>query len=99
MRHPLWGRSQETYGEDPSLTGQLAEAFVHGLMGNDSRYFRANSVCKHFAAHNGPEDKPVDRMSFNAIVPEVDMRMTFLPQFEACVKVCCTLSRQILLLL
>lgn len=87
MVHPLWGRSQETYGEDPSLTAQLAEAFVHGLMGNDSRYIRANSNCKHFDAYNGPENYPVSRESFNAVVPEVDLRMTFLPQFEACVKV------------
>ncbi|CAI2736898.1 unnamed protein product [Dicrocoelium dendriticum] len=33
MRHPLWGRNQETYGEDPYLSGQLSEAYVKGVGG------------------------------------------------------------------
>ncbi|XP_069128912.1 uncharacterized protein [Argopecten irradians] len=86
MRHPLWGRNQETYGEDPYLSGLLAQAFVHGLQGQHSKYRRANVVCKHFAAYSGPENRPVSRLQFNAEVNERDLRMTFLPQFEACVK-------------
>ncbi|XP_033741919.1 xylan 1,4-beta-xylosidase-like [Pecten maximus] len=86
MRHPLWGRNQETYGEDPYLSGLLAQAFVHGLQGQHSKYRHANVVCKHFAAYSGPEDRPVSRLRFNAQVNERDLRMTFLPQFEACVK-------------
>ncbi|KAK7483297.1 hypothetical protein BaRGS_00025464 [Batillaria attramentaria] len=48
MRDPRWGRNQETYGEDPILSGILATSFVRGLQGNDSRYVLANSGCKHF---------------------------------------------------
>ncbi|XP_060076253.1 uncharacterized protein LOC132555888 [Ylistrum balloti] len=86
MRHPLWGRNQETYGEDPYLSGLLAQAFVYGLQGQHSKYRRANVVCKHFAAYSGPENRPISRLSFNAQVKERDLRMTFLPQFEACVR-------------
>lgn len=85
MRHPLWGRNQETYGEDPYLSGVLAKEFVTGLIGNDSRYYRANAVCKHFDAYGGPEDLPQSRLSFNAQVPEQDLFMTYLPQFKQCV--------------
>ncbi|XP_053313159.1 uncharacterized protein LOC128474786 [Spea bombifrons] len=86
MRHPLWGRNQETYGEDPYLSGVLATAFVKGLQGNHPRYVKANAGCKHFDVHGGPENIPVSRFSFDAKVLERDLRMTFLPQFHACVQ-------------
>ncbi|XP_060114154.1 uncharacterized protein LOC132586188 [Heteronotia binoei] len=86
MRHPLWGRNQETYGEDPFLTSQLAVAFVTGLQGNHPRYVKASAGCKHFDVHGGPENIPVSRLHFNAKVAERDWRMTFLPQFEACAR-------------
>src|SRR6185437_7435570 len=35
FRDPRWGRGQETYGEDPFLTGRFAVAFVTGLQGSD----------------------------------------------------------------
>ncbi|XP_054855841.1 uncharacterized protein LOC129343576 isoform X4 [Eublepharis macularius] len=85
MRHPLWGRNQETYGEDPFLTSELAVAFVTGLQGDHPRYVKASAGCKHFDVHGGPENIPVSRLSFDAKVAEHDWRMTFLPQFEACV--------------
>ncbi|KAG8143056.1 hypothetical protein E2320_000339 [Naja naja] len=83
MRHPLWGRNQETYGEDPFLTTQLGIAFVKGLQGDHPRYIKANAGCKHFDVHGGPENIPVSRFFFDAKVEERDWRMTFLPQFEA----------------
>ncbi|XP_064594471.1 uncharacterized protein LOC135461355 [Liolophura sinensis] len=86
MRHPLWGRSQETYGEDPFLSGTLAQHFVYGLQGNDSRYIRANAGCKHFDVHGGPENVPVSRFSFDSKVSERDWRLTFLAQFRMCVE-------------
>ncbi|XP_061452808.1 uncharacterized protein LOC133370462 isoform X2 [Rhineura floridana] len=86
MRHPLWGRNQETYGEDPFLTTELGMAFVTGLQGNHPRYIKASAGCKHFDVHGGPENIPVTRLSFDAKVEERDWRTTFLPQFEACVR-------------
>ncbi|KAJ1176806.1 hypothetical protein NDU88_002073 [Pleurodeles waltl] len=86
MRHPLWGRNQETYGEDPHLSGTLSAAFVKGLQGAHPRYVKASAGCKHFAVHGGPENIPESRFSFNAKVHERDLRMTFLPQFQECVE-------------
>lgn len=85
MRHPLWGRAQETYGEDPFLTGLLASSFVTGLRGGASkRFLMASAVCKHFDAHSGPENIPSSRLSFDARVPLKDLELTYLPAFEAC---------------
>ncbi|XP_074832174.1 uncharacterized protein LOC142001137 isoform X2 [Carettochelys insculpta] len=86
MRHPLWGRNQETYGEDPFLSSELAVAFVQGLQGDHPRYVKASAGCKHFSVHGGPENIPVSRFTFDAKVLERDWRMTFLPQFQACVR-------------
>src|SRR5438477_89727 len=55
FRDPRWGRGQETYGEDPYLTGRLAVQFIRGLQGDDPRYLKAVATVKHFAVHSGPE--------------------------------------------
>ncbi|CAB3982823.1 probable beta-D-xylosidase 5 [Paramuricea clavata] len=86
MRHPLWGRNQETYGEDPYLTSILGQQFVHGLQADHPRYVLANAGCKHFDAYSGPENIPQSRFSFNAQVSDRDWYMTYLPQFQACVE-------------
>ncbi|KAJ8029229.1 putative beta-D-xylosidase 6 [Holothuria leucospilota] len=83
MRHPLWGRNQETYGEDPYLTGELVKSFVTALQGNHPRYIIANAGCKHFAAYCGPDDT---RFQFDAKVSDVDLFQTYLPAFKECVK-------------
>ncbi|KAK3600407.1 hypothetical protein CHS0354_026640 [Potamilus streckersoni] len=85
MRHPLWGRNQETYGEDPYLSGIYAANFVQGLQGDHPRYLRANAGCKHFDVHGGPENIPASRFTFDAQVRERDWRLTFLPAFKECV--------------
>ena len=55
FRDPRWGRGQETYGEDPFLTGRMGVAYVTGLQGEDPRYYLAIATPKHFAVHSGPE--------------------------------------------
>ncbi|XP_052812007.1 uncharacterized protein LOC128239425 [Mya arenaria] len=85
MRHPLWGRNQETYGEDPYLSGEYAANFVKGLQGDHFRYVQANAGCKHFDVHGGPENIPQSRFSFDAKVTDRDWRLTFLPAFRQCV--------------
>lgn len=79
FRDPRWGRGQETYGEDPFLTGRLAVQFIHGLQGNDPKYFKTVATVKHFAVHSGPEP---ERHSFDAVVSERDLRESYLPHFE-----------------
>ena len=54
-RDPRWGRSEESYGEDPYLVGTLATAFTRGLQGEDSRYWATASLLKHYLA-NSNED-------------------------------------------
>ncbi|HEY1790117.1 MAG TPA: glycoside hydrolase family 3 C-terminal domain-containing protein [Verrucomicrobiae bacterium] len=83
FRDPRWGRGQETYGEDPFLTGSFAVAFIHGLQGDDPKYFKAMGCAKHYAVHSGPE--PL-RHEFNAAPPERDLYETYLPQFEMAVR-------------
>ena len=83
FRDPRWGRGHETYGEDPYLTGRLGVAFVKGIQGNDKKYLKAAACAKHFAVHSGPEN---ERHSFNAVVSKKDLRETYLPAFEECVK-------------
>lgn len=83
FRDPRWGRGQETYGEDPYLTGKLAVQFIKGLQGNDPNYFKTIATVKHFAVHNGPEP---ERHEFNAEVGERDFKETYLPQFEMGIK-------------
>lgn len=83
FRDPRWGRGQETYGEDPFLTGSLGVAFVKGIQGDDPSYLRAVATPKHFAVHSGPE--PL-RHRFDATVTEREIRETYLPQFEMCVR-------------
>ncbi len=82
FRDPRWGRGQETYGEDPLLTGRLGSAFVHGLQGNDPKYLKASACAKHYVVHSGPEKT---RHEFNAIPAEIDFRETYLPAFKALV--------------
>jgi beta-glucosidase len=50
-RDPRWGRSEESYGEDPYLASAMATAFVRGLQGDDPKYWRAASLLKHFVAN------------------------------------------------
>jgi beta-glucosidase len=51
-RDPRWGRTEETYGEDPHLTTELACGFVHGLQGDDPNYLKTVATIKHFVANN-----------------------------------------------
>src|SRR5207249_425076 len=55
FRDPRWGRGQETYGEDPFLTGRLAVQFIRGMQGDDPKYLKTVATVKHFAVHSGPE--------------------------------------------
>ncbi len=79
FRDPRWGRGQETYGEDPLLSGTLGVAFVRGLQGHDPRYLKTVGTLKHLAVHSGPE---TPRHKFDAVVSERDLRETYLPAFE-----------------
>ena len=78
-RDPRWGRGQETYGEDPFLTGRIGASFVKGLQGSDGRYLKVVATAKHFAVHSGPES---ERHTFDAVIPPHDLMDTYLPAFR-----------------
>jgi beta-glucosidase len=83
FRDPRWGRGQETYGEDPYLSALLGVVFVKGLQGDNPEYLKLVATPKHYAVHSGPESI---RHHFDAVVNERDMRDTYLPAFEACIR-------------
>ncbi len=81
-RDPRWGRTPETYGEDPYLAGVLAVQFVKGLQGNDPKYLKVVSTPKHFAANNEEHN----RFECNAIIPMRSIREYYLPAYEMAIK-------------
>lgn len=83
FRDPRWGRGQETFGEDPYLTSQIAIAFIKGMQGDDPQYFKTIATAKHFAVHSGPE---TTRHQFDARVSRGDLLDTYFPAFRAAVE-------------
>ena len=82
FRDPRWGRGQETYGEDPYLTGRMGVAFVSGMQGEDPNFLKVVSTPKHYAVHSGPEPT---RHRVNVDVSPHDLEDTYLPAFRATV--------------
>ena len=80
FRDPRWGRGQETYGEDPYLTGRMAVAFITGMQGTDPHYYKVIATAKHYAVHSGPEPS---RHQFDARPSDRDLNETYLPAFRA----------------
>lgn len=83
FRDPRWGRGQETYGEDPYLTSELAVAYIKAMQGDDPKYLKTAAMAKHYAVHSGPEKS---RHSDNYSVSPKDLRETYLPAFKAAVE-------------
>ena len=84
FRDPRWGRGQETYGEDPFLTGTMATAFVEGLQGPDPAHPKTIATVKHFAVHSGPE---AGRHGFDVDPSPYDLEATYLPAFRQAITV------------
>ncbi len=76
VRHPFWGRTQETYGEDPYHVGRMATAFTVGAQ----RYVLA--CAKHFAANNIEKQ----RSKQNAVMSEQTLREVYGRHFEMVVQ-------------
>lgn len=83
-REPRWSRMEETFGEDPVLTGILGTAMVKGMQGQDYKDGKhVYSTLKHFAAYGIPEG------GLNGEQANVGQRTLFselLPQFKRAVK-------------
>ncbi|MFE6199075.1 glycoside hydrolase family 3 C-terminal domain-containing protein [Streptomyces sp. NPDC057838] len=75
LRHPLWGRNEEGYSEDPKLTSAIATAYTHGLRGDHPVYWRTAPVLKHWLAHNNETDRATTSSSVRPrVLHEYDLR-------------------------
>ncbi|MBO3799930.1 MAG: glycoside hydrolase family 3 C-terminal domain-containing protein [Candidatus Brockarchaeota archaeon] len=81
-RDPRWGRTEETYGEDPYLVARMGVSYVKGLQGEDLRN-GIIATAKHFAAHGFPEG---GRNCAPVHATPREFREVFLFPFEAVVK-------------
>ncbi|MCQ2463784.1 MAG: glycoside hydrolase family 3 C-terminal domain-containing protein, partial [Clostridia bacterium] len=81
-RDPRWGRTGETYGEDPYLAGKNGIAFIKGLQGNDDNFLKAVATPKHFTANNEEHN----RFSCNAKMSEKSLRAYYLEPFRMAVQ-------------
>ncbi|GAA2458130.1 glycoside hydrolase family 3 C-terminal domain-containing protein [Streptomyces macrosporus] len=63
LRHPLWGRNEEGYSEDPRLTAAIAVAYTRGLRGDHPTRWRTAPVLKHWLAHNNETDRDTSSAS------------------------------------
>ena len=75
LRHPAWGRAQETYGEDSCLVGEMGAALTRGIQ----KHMMA--CVKHFA-FNSLENV---RFRVNVEADERTVREIYLPHFKRCV--------------
>ena len=77
-RDPLWGRTEEAYGEDPHLTGELTTGLVKGIQGPHPVYRKAIATLKHFLGNNNEKD----RCRCSASIDPRNMREYYLKAFE-----------------
>jgi beta-glucosidase len=73
LRHPAWGRAQETYGEDPYLLGEMGVALMQGVQHNNvmgcAKHYDMNSI-------------ELSRFNVNVNADERTLREVYLPQFK-----------------
>jgi beta-glucosidase len=64
-RDPRWGRTEESYGEDPYLVGTLTVAFAKGLQGPDKKHWLSASLMKHFLANENEDTRSSSSSDFD----------------------------------
>ncbi|MFX1556864.1 MAG: beta-glucosidase [Promethearchaeota archaeon] len=77
LRHPGWGRAQETYGEDTFLLGEFGAALVRGVQKHN-----VMATIKHFAANS----IEFTRFKVNVEMDERTLREVYLPHFKRCIE-------------
>lgn len=83
-REPRWSRMEETFGEDPVLTGILATAIVKGMQGTDIKDGKhVFSTLKHFAAYGVPEG---GLNGEQAVIGKRALFSEYIPQFKRIIK-------------
>ena len=78
IRDPRWGRTGESYGEDPYLAAVMSSGFVRGFMGSDPNYIKAVPCAKHYFANNSEFDRHVGSSNMDSR----DMREFYLYPYK-----------------
>ncbi len=81
QRDPRWGRTEESYSEDPFLLSRMAVAFCRGVQGDHPKYLQAITTVKHFVANNSE----YNRHDGSSDVSERFLREYYLPAFKAAI--------------
>ena len=81
-RDPRWGRTAETFGEDPFLVSQIGIGFIQGLIGDDPKYIKAVPCGKHYFANNSE----FNRHSGSANMDDRDMREFYLLPYRTLIR-------------
>ena len=81
-RDPRWGRTAETFGEDPFLVSQISSGFIRGLMGDDPTYLKAVPCGKHYFANN----TEFNRHNGSADMDDRDMREYYLLPYRTLIE-------------
>ena len=82
LRDPRWGRTGESFGEDPFLVSQIAGGFVRGMMGNDATYLKTVPCGKHYFANNSEFDRHVSSSNMDSR----DMREFYLSPYKSLIE-------------
>ncbi|MGB8490260.1 MAG: glycoside hydrolase family 3 C-terminal domain-containing protein [Bacteroidales bacterium] len=81
-RDPRWGRTAETFGEDPFHVSLISSGFIRGLMGDDPTYLKAVPCGKHYFANN----TEYNRHTGSANMDDRDMREFYLAPYKALIE-------------
>lgn len=81
-RDPRWGRTAETFGEDPFLVTQIGKGFIQGMMGDDPRYLKTVPCGKHYLANN----TEFNRHTGTSDMDDRDMREFYLAPYRTLIR-------------
>ncbi|HXU02786.1 MAG TPA: glycoside hydrolase family 3 C-terminal domain-containing protein [Polyangia bacterium] len=82
VHDPRWGRTEESFGEDPFLVGEMAKGYLAGLHGDDPTYLRAACTLKHFAANSNE----TTRLTSSSNVDARNLREYYTATFRTAVR-------------
>jgi len=81
IHDPRWGRTEESFGEDPYLVGEMAKGYLAGLHGDDPNYLLGACTLKHFAANSNE----TTRLSSSSNLDARNMHEYYLATFRTAV--------------
>ncbi|MFD1113091.1 glycoside hydrolase family 3 C-terminal domain-containing protein [Sphaerisporangium aureirubrum] len=83
LRDPRWGRNEEGYSEDPTLTGAMSVAYGSGIQGDDPDHLRAAPTLKHYLANNNEVRRDTSNSSLRPRVEQEYDQAAFKPAIAA----------------